>query len=181
MKRESLQDAYRALEGLASQPECQSCRLCEEHVGLVYAFRVEAESLERKGVTVSKTSEGVAYVGRTSAGWCSCYNVGGNGCTIYSDRPLCCRLYPLDLMEIEGELWWVVHEECPISQRYKRDRREDVLRSLTVRLEASFSKEELEEWLQEDTMSQRIEAFLGDESRIRPLRRLGESSFRWGD
>jgi putative zinc- or iron-chelating protein len=34
-------------------------------------------------------------------------------CSIYADRPLCCRLFPLDLLAINNRLQWALSNQCP--------------------------------------------------------------------
>lgn len=165
---------YSLLEPLASQPECNTCRLCEENVGLVYALGQESARVAAAGGKLSVTSKGVQYLARTREGWCSCFDPEMNRCRIYLNRPLCCRIYPLDLMRREGDLWWVIHSECPIAQRFQREHRLDILCVLTVRLERSLTQEELEVWKVQDETSQIVEAFSFEEAKVVPLRRLGE-------
>src|SRR3954447_23578422 len=93
---------YSSLTVLSSQPECKSCRLCEEHVGLVYLLGREAASVTQHGLRVLQAGDGVEYLERKPTGWCSAFDSRSNTCTIYSDRPLCCRIYPLDLMKLDG-------------------------------------------------------------------------------
>ncbi|MBF0406242.1 MAG: YkgJ family cysteine cluster protein [Candidatus Riflebacteria bacterium] len=33
-------------------------------------------------------------------------------CAIYKNRPLDCRLFPLDIIEYEGSYWWAVFKTC---------------------------------------------------------------------
>ena len=186
-----MDDLYQALDQLSSQPECRECRLCEEHVGLVYILKGESERVRRHRLPILRTSSGVEYLGRVpdpesrkggtspaarTHGWCCAFDWRTNTCSIYNDRPLCCRIYPLDLMRLEGEVWWVVHSECPIAQRFQRQRNLDLLCAITAAMERLISDEELEQWLTQDKFSQMIEAFSGDESRVIRLRRYGTPS-----
>ena len=41
---------------------------------------------------------------------CACQ--AGTRCGVYASRPLDCRLYPLDIVEWEGRLWWVIFLNC---------------------------------------------------------------------
>src|SRR5689334_20873206 len=110
------EDLRGALAFLTSQPECETCRLCEENVGLVYLIGDEAQRIPKLQLPILTTSHGVNYLGRTTDGWCCSFNPDSNTCKIYEDRPICCRIYPLDLMRINNEVWWVIHSECPIAQ-----------------------------------------------------------------
>lgn len=35
-----------------------------------------------------------------------------NKCQIYNERPLDCRIFPLDLIEEDDEYWWVILKNC---------------------------------------------------------------------
>src|SRR5882762_4996977 len=101
---ENLESLYDILRPLSSQTECQSCTLCEEHVGLVYLVGSEAKGHRLPIVMTSNTAQ---YLGRTHEGLCAAFDNEKGLCRIYNERPLCCRLYPLDLMKLEGRIWWV--------------------------------------------------------------------------
>jgi hypothetical protein len=168
---------YSTLELLSAQPECRTCNLCERNVGLVYLIGEEGDRMGRAGKESAMTSEGVRYLERKQsnhgARWCGCFDVEHNQCTVYDIRPLCCRLYPIDLMRLDGVLWWIVHAQCPIAERFERERRLDVLAAVTVRLESELSPEQLRMWVNTDRASQTIEAFVSDHYRIVRLRRFG--------
>jgi len=166
---------YDFLEPLSSQPECRTCRKCEEHVGLVYLLGDEAQGVEKVGGRLLVTSRGVQYLSRTAEGWCSCFDPATNQCRIYAQRPLCCRIYPLDLMHLGDGLWWVIHSECPIAQRLQAEHRLDILYGLTVRLEGEMSKEEIAQWTTQDDTSRVVEAFLSESAKVLPLRRFRAS------
>lgn len=171
--------AYSALMALSSQPECDTCRLCEENVGLVYVFKKEAARSESLRRSTCKTSESVAYVQRTRDGWCTHFSVEAGRCGVYEARPLCCRLYPLDLMQLDGEIWWVLHSECPIAKRFVVSRTLELLISVTVQLERTLVESDIGEWLSQDRVSQQIEAFHGDVASVVKLRRLRASTSGW--
>ncbi|HEV2962479.1 MAG TPA: YkgJ family cysteine cluster protein [Candidatus Angelobacter sp.] len=174
-----IDNLYAIVEPLSSQPECLTCDLCERNVGLVYLINDESSRIKKDGHQVARTSEGVEYLSRSqskkSATWCSCFDTAKNQCSIYPIRPLCCRLYPLDLMKIDGELWWIVHAECPIAERFDKERKLDALSSITIGLETVLSPEQLRGWRKIDDTSQTTEAFIGDQYRIHKLRRFGSS------
>ena len=50
---------YVALKPLATQPECATCRKCEEHVGLVYLVRGESAQLDAVDVPLDQLVNGV--------------------------------------------------------------------------------------------------------------------------
>jgi Fe-S-cluster containining protein len=168
--KHNLNPLYDILRPLASQPECKSCKLCEEHVGLVYLLGQEAAKSHDMEIPVSISSRGVQYLARTPDGWCAAFDPQANLCRIYNDRPLCCQLYPLDLMRLDGEVWWVIHDECPIARRFQRDRRLEILMAMTIALERTLSDEQLQSWLITDRVSQDIEAFSSSRPNVFRLR-----------
>jgi len=168
-----LKNLYEIVRLLTSQSECMACRLCEENVGLVYAFRLELDQIRTHKPPLSVTSTGVTYLKRTQDGWCPCFDPTTNKCRIYHDRPLCCRIYPLDLMRLNGDVWWVLHSECPIFQRYEREKRLDILALMTAELESNLSESQIKEWINEDRMSQLIEAFSREKYKVIKLRKFG--------
>lgn len=174
-----LERAYAALKTLSSQPECDTCRLCEENVGLVYVFRKEMARSKALRQSTCITSTPVGYIERTEEGWCQHFDVETGRCGIYKARPLCCRLYPLDLMHLDGESWWVLHSECPIAKRFSHDRTLELLISITVQLEDALAESEISEWLVQDRVSQQIEAFHGEPSSIIKVRRLRAPTSEW--
>jgi hypothetical protein len=77
-------------------------------------------------------------------------------------------------MKLGNSVWWVIHDECPISQRFQRERRLAILAAMTVALENALSEEQLQNWLLQDTTSQTIEAFSFDTTKVIKLRKYGE-------
>lgn len=169
-----ISELYDLFKILTAQPECRTCSLCEEHVGLVYLLDSEAEKAKNSSLPVLTTSTGVQYLGRTREGWCCSFDPDANTCRIYEQRPLCCRIYPLDLMQLDGEIWWVIHSECPIAQRFQRERMLSTLAAATSAVEGKISESQLKRWMTQDRFSQMIEAFSYDESKVIRLRRYGE-------
>ena len=75
-------------------------------------------------------------------------------------------------MNINGVIWWVIHAECPIAQRFQRERRLAILNAITAALEQNLSDEELKRWLTQDKLSAGIEAFAYDDRKVVTLRRF---------
>lgn len=164
---------YEAIRSLGGQPECTSCRRCEENVGLVYLLEDEAQQAKRRTLPVISVGKEAHYFSRTSHGWCPCFNPESNTCEIYNDRPLCCRLYPLDLGIYRGEAWWVLHGECPIAQRWVRERYLDAVATLLEHVEDLLDPSILRNWISQEKTSVVIESLELEELhliRIRPIR-----------
>jgi Fe-S-cluster containining protein len=67
---------------------------------------VSPEELARLGVTkvVALPTEGSP---------CMFLDQNSGKCTVYDRRPFDCRLFPLDIDEVDGKLWWLLSTECP--------------------------------------------------------------------
>ena len=102
---------YEAVKKLSDMPDCKTCRLCEENVGLVYLLPQEEKIIKNLGIKIQKSTDKVNFIFRNKDGWCDAYDYKNNKCTIYNNRPLCCRIYPLDLIIIKKEIWWIVFKE----------------------------------------------------------------------
>lgn len=96
-----LQRLYQTLEG-ASWEGCATCGACCSNPWLL------PEEDVRLGGDVSRVyHQGIAFLAGEP---CRC--LSGTHCQIYPKRPLDCRLYPLDLVEEGGEIWWCIFEDC---------------------------------------------------------------------
>lgn len=168
-----LQGVYNIAEFLSSQEECNTCNLCEKNVGLVYLLDNEMEKLKQHNLKISSTTNGTDFLSRTSDGWCSAFDHTRNRCTVYDDRPLCCRIYPFDLMHFDREFWWVIFYECPIAKRFFAEKKEDVLLAFTYSLEREMGNTLIAEFVREDKISQHIDAFTGETPLVKKLRKFG--------
>lgn len=168
---------YEILQPLTSQPECQTCKLCEENIGLVYLLSTEHKQISKLDIPIAITSRGAKYIARTPQGCCAAFNDANNTCTIYERRPLCCRLYPLDLITVNDEIWWVIHSECPIATRFLVERKLELLAAMTVTIEKAMGRELLQNWLISDGMSQNIEAFSSTRPHTIKIRQFESRNF----
>jgi Fe-S-cluster containining protein len=96
---------------------CRGCTICCEQGGLVYVLDKEADSLSSLGVPLL-TLDGARFIQRLQDGSCPMLDRKRRKCSIYSDRPLCCRLYPLDALSTDGRLHWAVATLCPKDRRH---------------------------------------------------------------
>ncbi len=169
----NIQAVYKIAEFLSSQEECNTCNLCEKNVGLVYLLDHEREKISELNLKISSTSNGTDFLSRTEEGWCSAFDHTKNRCTIYAKRPLCCRIYPFDLMHFDREFWWVIFYECPIANRFYKEKHEDVLIAFTYALEREMGEMLIAEFVREDSISQHIDAFTGEIPHVKRLRKFG--------
>lgn len=98
----------RAAKLVVSCKDCTSC--CEN--GLVYLFDEEVPIMKELDVPLVSI-KGVNYIQRKNGGSCPMINGHNQGCKIYENRPLCCRLYPLDVFNRNGKLEWGLYTFCP--------------------------------------------------------------------
>ncbi len=110
----------RSLPVLASQAtlassrlvNCKGCTSCCEKGGPVYIADSEVPRLRQLGVPLVRI-DGVSFIQRLQDGACPMLDRLGRRCTIYETRPLCCRLFPLDVLSVDGRLQWAVANQCP--------------------------------------------------------------------
>lgn len=91
---------------------CKGCTGCCEQGGLVYVRDDEVEPLKKLGVPII-TVGGIAFIQRLPDGACPMLDRAAKQCSIYEQRPLCCRLFPLDVLTINGNLNWALSTHCP--------------------------------------------------------------------
>lgn len=123
---ETLSQLYDALDELYRDIE-QDCRDCRDPdcMGYVWLLKKEAERLYERGVPLVQVNNGPTFIhsfpttadGRPDLSVryppCSQLCTDSRRCSIYQDRPLVCRLYPLGLETKEdGTIMWVLHQDC---------------------------------------------------------------------
>jgi Fe-S-cluster containining protein len=91
---------------------CKGCTVCCEGGGMVYVRADEIPRLKSLDVPLV-TIDGVSFIKRLPDGSCPMLDRQKKNCSIYEDRPLCCRLFPLDVLASSGGLTWAVSNECP--------------------------------------------------------------------
>jgi len=65
----------------------------------------------------------------------SCIFLDDSGkCGSYQDRPIECRIFPMDIQKINGKLVWVVWDRCPATRELDCDKMVDLF-------EKTFSRE----------------------------------------
>lgn len=91
--------------------DCAGCTKCCEK-GIAYVLPEEKANLESKGVPLIEI-DGISFIKRKNDGSCSMLDKVNKRCSIYADRPLCCRAFPLDIFSRRGSLEWGVYTYCP--------------------------------------------------------------------
>jgi len=105
----------------------QDCRDCQDPdcMGCVWVLEKEAERLYERGVPLVQINNGPTFIHSfpaTSKGQldlsvryppCSQLCTDSRRCSIYENRPLVCRLYPLGLeTKADGTIVWALHRDC---------------------------------------------------------------------
>lgn len=94
-----LEPLYAVLEGLTF-PWCEGCGECCHMPWVMDEEAVDGVPME--------TIDGSRFIG----GCGQCAAKVGTRCGIYKNRPLDCRLFPLDIVEHEGTYWWCIFQTC---------------------------------------------------------------------
>ncbi|MDD3072708.1 MAG: radical SAM protein [Candidatus Pacebacteria bacterium] len=123
---ETLSQLYDALDELYQGIE-QDCRDCQDPdcMGYIWLLKKEAERLYERGVPLVQVNNGPTFIhsfpatvnGKPNLSVryppCSQLCSDSRRCSIYEDRPLVCRLYPLGLETKEdGTIVWALHRDC---------------------------------------------------------------------
>jgi MoaA/NifB/PqqE/SkfB family radical SAM enzyme len=123
---DTLDELYRGIE--------QDCRECQDPdcMGYVWLLKQEAERLYERGVPLVQINNNPTFIHSfpvTNKGQlnlsvryplCSQLCTNSRRCSIYEDRPLVCRLYPLGLeTNTDGAIVWALHRDCLYIRRMK--------------------------------------------------------------
>lgn len=119
-------ELYKALDALyrGIERDCFECR-DPDCMGYVWLIKSEAERLYERGVPLVQINRGPTFIHSfplekdgapdVSVRYppCSQLCTDSRRCSIYEDRPLVCRLYPLGLETTEyGKIVWGIHLDC---------------------------------------------------------------------
>lgn len=136
---------------------CKSCTTCCEN-GLVYIFNDEIEIMKALNVPLIEI-KGIHYIQRLKGGRCPMLKKAQKKCTIYADRPVCCRLYPLDVFNRNGQLEWGLYTYCPEERKSHR-----LLTTANGRINYGLVLQALR--MIEGTLGERRIQFLADEDLV---------------
>lgn len=130
---ETLSQLYDALDELYRGIE-QYCRECQDLdcIGYVWLLKKEAKQLYERGIQLVQVNNGPTFIhsfpiidkGQLDLSVryppCSQLCTDSRRCSIYQDRPLVCRLYPLGFeTKADGTIVWALHQDCLSVRRMK--------------------------------------------------------------
>lgn len=104
MSADALAPLYEVLDAL-SFPWCLDCGDC---CAMPWLLDEEVAGVSTLPGAQLARERGVAFLANPTR--CACLHAGR--CAVYTRRPLDCRLFPLDLVEHQGDLWWCIFQSC---------------------------------------------------------------------
>lgn len=118
--------------------------ICADHCGAaccsgdIFVGDVDASHLEEAGYEDFRTPSSLMVTDEDD----SCRFLGDdNRCTIYEDRPLDCRLFPLGFRIVEEDIE-IVLADCPLSEHMGADLIQDLV-DQAIELIGQYSKSDL--------------------------------------
>jgi Fe-S-cluster containining protein len=133
------------LDRLSEQIECNTCDLCED--GAVYLLNIEIPLMKHLKIPLINI-DGSYFFKRTGK-YCPAYNQSKKRCTIYSERPICCRLFPMDIFVENEKLKWIVFTDCPIIEHKVKNESLDSIIEIAKEFEKLISKDVADEFTRE--------------------------------
>lgn len=128
-----------------------TCAGCPDHdcEGFVWLLPAEADALSQQGIEIIEINDDLSFIhsfeeedGEILIGKAKppCYLRRDSFCSVYDNRPLTCRMYPVGLASQEGVLMLVLHQDCQFSRNMSGDEKAlflrgvlDILRSVPRR------------------------------------------------
>jgi len=119
---------------------------------------------------------------RNNDGSCPMLDKENKKCTIYNNRPYCCRAFPIDIFSRNNVLEWGIYTYCPNDRIDSNIIQKDnsinhgILRTMIARYEQFLSKDDIDFFNNEDKICAKCEILdcLKDEYEI--ISTLGSSS-----
>ncbi len=138
-----IQEAYKIFEGIDFS-ECDGCSKC-----CYFPWLLKEEynpHLDNFGKTIKEIGS-IAFIMDLTA----CKYAKENRCQLYQDRPLDCRLFPLDIIEEDGIYYWCIFTICPQHNEIR-----EKLIPLIPRLEALITPEIFKQYEKQISITKNI-------------------------
>jgi Fe-S-cluster containining protein len=155
----TLPQFYAALDRLYRDIE-QDCHDCKDLdcMGYIWLLEEEANRLYEQGIPLVQINNGPTFIhsfpstpeGKLDVSvrypLCSQLCTGSRQCSIHSDRPMVCHLYPLGLETASnGTVAWVLHLDCLHVRRMKNRNSLSEFEQRAIRIINNLSPELLDE------------------------------------
>ncbi|MEI6304748.1 MAG: radical SAM protein [Candidatus Taylorbacteria bacterium] len=183
---ETLPQLYDVLGELYPRMELD-CRECSDPdcMGYVWLLKKEAAHLYEQGVPLVQVNNGPTFIHSfpvTAQGVpdlsiryppCSQLCTDSRRCSIYKDRPLACRLYPLGLeTEADGTIVWALHLDCLHVRRLEERGLLPELECRVLKIIDEISPKLLEEIVETYRAVDAISSFPDGDNKYKPLRKV---------
>lgn len=141
---------------------CHGCTKCCEN-GVVYVLPEEKEKLKKIGVPLIEI-DGITIIERKQDRSCPMLDKKNKKCTIYEERPFCCRAFPLDVFSRNGKLEWGSYTYCPedrikplVNRNGKLELDIDVIETIINKFERNLTPDIITFLSSEDKVCAKIE------------------------
>ena len=152
--------------------KCGPCDDCERDIVYLLPFEVERfRSLKNPSVSLTQV-DGIYYL-KKDEDYCPFRDKIKRKCKIYLDRPICCRMFPLEISSRKGFLEWVVYDHCPKVRGEQGRHLRNALSIYSREIECCLTEDLLNFYYKEDTVTTRIEFLGGFSPKAIPLRPVG--------
>jgi Fe-S-cluster containining protein len=157
-KIENLIHVRNFLDSLCSVMSCESCNLvtrcCSSEY--VYVLPIEIERYKYLDIPIFEFSG--SYFLQKERGKCVFFSERTKSCKIYEERPIVCRMYPIDLSYEKGEMVWSYFAECPwLCSNYETGILDNTLRNIISFLEVYFTEELLAQFQKTNMVYPRLD------------------------
>ncbi|MCD4818178.1 MAG: YkgJ family cysteine cluster protein [Candidatus Cloacimonetes bacterium] len=114
---------------------CKNCKnLCARKMQWHWLLSIEIQ-LFNYNLDISKKNEAFFFEGG------KCPLLKDNQCSIYSKRPLECRLSPLSLLQLNEKFYWIIDIDCLYFKSYSKSK---ILNFINI-IEPYFTKKMLDD------------------------------------
>lgn len=123
--------------------ECEGCSLC---CHMPWLLKDELDSHKEKFEGSIQQIDSVSFITDQT----QCKYAVNERCGVYQDRPLDCRLFPLDIIEEGGRYWWCIFTNCPQNTAIRNK-----LIPLIPRIEETLTAEMFEQYRKQIEVSKK--------------------------
>jgi Fe-S-cluster containining protein len=131
------------LKQIVPSSVCLSCQVCCRFVGQesVFAPHLTSSDIDEllraglppevlKNLRFKLTAHNDVFL-------CPCFELSGNTCEFYQNRPLECRLYPFLVVRKAKKIFLALDKQCPYARQKQLENQPDYIESLVSFLESA--------------------------------------------